>query len=264
MTRIAPIFVSHGAPDLLLRATGAHAFLATLSRELERPRAILVASAHWATRAPALDVSDRPRTIHDFSGFGEELERAEYPAPGAPDVAREALALLRDAGFEAEERTRGLDHGAWVPLALAWPTADVPVAQIALQPHLGATHHVRMGRALEPLTREGVLVLGSGGATHNLRDLSRPDSAPPEWARAFDAWLDDVLERGDEAALVDYRERAPFAARNHPTEEHFFPLHVAFGAAGASAKGVRMHESFDYGSLSMSAYRFEARSSGSS
>lgn len=250
------VFVSHGAPSLLLEDAPARTFLAGLGAEFPKPRAILCVSAHWTTRAPRVDVSTSPETIHDFGGFPDELYARRYPAPGSPELARDVVKRLASAGVPAETSERGLDHGAWVPLELAYPAADVPVVQLALQPHLGAAHHVALGRALEGLRKEGVLVLGSGGATHNLGALGAGDR-PPAWARAFDDWLVECVERGDERELTLYRTLAPEAARNHPTEEHLLPLHVAFGAAGAGARGRAMHRSFTWSSLSMTAFRFD-------
>lgn len=255
--RLPVFFVSHGAPSLLLEDAPVRTFLAGLARDLPRPRAVLCVSAHWSTRAPSIDVSTAPETIHDFGGFPEELYRMRYSAKGAPELALDLVKRLKSAGFEAESSTRGLDHGAWVPLKLIYPEADVPVVQLALQPRLGAAHHVALGRAIEDLRREGVLVLGSGGATHNLGELGQGDRAP-DWVRNFDAWLVDRVERGDERELVEYRKLAPEAARNHPTEEHLFPLHVAFGAAGRGATAKAIHRSVTHGSLAMTAFRFDA------
>ncbi len=257
----APLFVSHGAPTLVLDDVPARHALAELFAPSSKPAAIVVASAHWTTRAPRVDSSSTPRTIHDFSGFAPELYRVRYPAPGAPQLAARVVDALRSAGFEAELESRGLDHGAWVPLKLAAPLADVPVFQLSLQPHLGAAHHFKLGQALAPLAYDDVLVLGSGSATHNLGELARPDAPPPAWVREFDEWLDATLARGDVKALVDYRVRAPHAARNHPTEEHFFPLLVALGAAGPTPRPRKLHSSFTFGVLSMAAFAFEGQPS---
>lgn len=253
------IFVSHGAPTLIGEDVPARDFLAGLGRGLPRPKAILVVSAHWETPAPCVTTASRPETIHDFHGFPEDLYRLQYPAPGAPETALRAVELLRAAGFAAAaDPERGLDHGAWVPLRLAYPEADIPVTQLSIQPAEGPLHHVALGRALAPLRAENVLVLASGGATHNLRELAwNSPAAPPDWARAFDDWLAATLAAGDEAGLIDYRARAPHAVRAHPRDEHFLPLLVAFGAGGAGARGTRLHAGFTHGSLSMAAFRFE-------
>lgn len=260
----ASYFVGHGAPTLPLQDIPAREFLRGLGRRIDaahgRPPAVLCVSAHWETATPAVSIAARPETIHDFYGFPDELYRVQYAASGAPDMAERAARALESAGFACRrDPAQGLDHGAWVPLSLMWPDADVAVAQIAIQPQLGPAHHVALGRALAPLAAEGVLILASGGAVHNLREIFRPGDVvteTPGWARAFDDWLADRLAHGDEAALTDYRRQAPSAARAHPRDEHLIPLFVALGAAGPGARGAAIHRSFDFGSLSMAAYRF--------
>lgn len=257
-TRQSPLFLSHGAPSLILEDVPARTFLEGLfAGATARPRALVVASAHWLTNEPAVDGSRAPRTIHDFSGFPPQLSRIRYPAPGDPVLAGEVAAEFARHGLAAQIVERGLDHGAWVPLVLALPDATVPVLQVSLQPHRGAAHHLRLGRALARFRDEGVLVVGSGSATHDLGSLAPPGSGTPAWVRAFDDWLVDAVERGDEEALVEYRRRAPFAERNHPTEEHFLPLLVALGAAGPGARGRVLHRSTTYGVLAMSAFEFD-------
>lgn len=255
---IAPLFVSHGAPTLLGEDVPARAFLARLGGSTGRPSAVLAVSAHWETAAPSASTAERPETIHDFYGFPRELYAHQYPAPGAPALAERAVRLLRDAGIDAAlDSRRGLDHGAWVPLTLMYREADIPVTQLSIQPELGPAHHLNMGRALEALTSDDVLVLASGSATHNLRALAwGGDEKPAPWAKAFDDWLAERLAAGDAEALVDYRRQAPSAAVAHPRDEHFLPLFVAFGAAGNRARGERIHASFTHGSLSMAAFRF--------
>ncbi len=258
MTALPAIFVSHGSPTLPLDDIPARAFLRGLGASLPAPKAILVASAHWETAAPAVSLATKPETVHDFHGFPRELYALSYPAPGAPDVAKQAAGLLDAAGIPTlGDPAQGLDHGAWVPLMLAWPKADIPVAQIAIQPQLGPAHHIAMGRALASLREEGVLIVGSGGAVHNLRALAWQGSdAIDPWAREFDDWLTANLEAGDEAALADYRARAPHARQSHPRDEHLIPVFLAYGAGGKGAKGTRIHSSFTMGALSMSAYSF--------
>jgi len=248
------IFVSHGAPTLILDDVPARAFLASLGRQLPRPKAIIAVSAHWDTDVPAVSLARKPETIHDFYGFPEALYRLHYNAPGAPELA-ERVAKLTGA---AHDPHRGLDHGAWVPAMLGWPEADVPIFQLSVQPEESPAHHIALGRKLECLREEVVLVMGSGSATHNLRALVRGggELEPEPWAKAFDDWLAETLEKGDEAALADYRAQAPYAREAHPTDEHFLPLHVAYGAAGEGAHGRALHRSFTLGNLSMASYAF--------
>jgi 4,5-DOPA dioxygenase extradiol len=249
------LFLSHGPPSLLLEDTPARTFLERLGPQLGRPRAVLCVSAHWTTRTPAADSSARPSTIHDFSGFSPELHATQYPAPGTPELAREAASAITAAGMQCTLVERGLDHGAWVPLMALFPAADVPVFQVAVQPALGARHHWQLGRALAPLREQQVLVLGSGNATHNLHEIA-PDTEAPSWVREFDDWLVRTLDNSDIDALLDYRRRAPAAERNHPTEEHFLPLVVAMAAAGDGAVARTLHRSYQWHSLSMAAFAF--------
>jgi 4,5-DOPA dioxygenase extradiol len=261
MVTFPSIFVSHGSPTLpLTPEVPAHAFLSNLGATLGRPAAILCISAHWETRDPAVSTAPKPETIHDFYGFPAPLYRIRHPAPGAVELAGQARRNIEDAGFAcAEDPSRGLDHGAWVPLMLMYPEADVRTAQLSVQMPRGPQHHIALGRALAPLRQEGVLVIGSGGATHNLGEFrGQPADAPPApHVVAFDAWLAQAAEAGDEATLVDYRRTAPEALRLHPREEHFLPFFVAFGAGGPGAKGRRLHQSFTHGVLSMAAFAFD-------
>jgi 4,5-DOPA dioxygenase extradiol len=258
MKMLPSIYLSHGSPMLALTDVPARDFLRGLAGLIERPTAILVASAHWDTEVPEVTSVGVNETIHDFYGFPPELYRLRYAAPGAPALAERVAALLRAGGFGAEiDHARGLDHGAWAPLMLAFPAADIPVVQLSLQTHLGPAHHWRLGRALAPLRQEGVLVLGSGSFTHNLGELRRGDDGPePRWVTDFARWFDAALKEGRMDDLVHYRERAPEAARNHPTDEHLLPIYVALGAAGAHARAERLHASATNWSLRMDAYAF--------
>lgn len=260
MSVLPTFFISHGSPMHAVEPGDAADAWRALATSIPRPRAILIASAHWETGLPMLTGRDRLETIHDFSGFPDELYRIRYDAPGAPEIASRALELLRDAGYTAAiDGCRGIDHGAWVPLRYMYPDRDVPVAQISVQPALGTAHHLRLGEALAPLAEERVLVIGSGHVTHNLRDrfASRHDSQALDYVPKFAQWLNERIARDDREAVLDYRERAPGGARAHPTEEHFLPLFVAWGAAGPGARATRVLASIDGGALAMDAYRFD-------
>lgn len=262
--RLPALFLSHGAPDLLFSDAPARRFLEGLiGHFLERPRAIVVASAHWETEGVKVTGSAQPRTIHDFGGFGPELHAMNYPAAGAPDLAARIKILCEAAGIVCEiDPNRGLDHGAWVPLAMMVPQADIPVLQISLQTHLGPSHHTRLGEVLAPLRDEGVLIIGSGSYTHDLAETFRyrqdMHAQEPDWVRAFADWFDATLETRAYEHLLDYRTQAPYAAKNHPTEEHLLPLFVALGAAGRSDAIVKLHQSVTYGVLRMDAFAFGA------
>lgn len=255
-----PIFVSHGSPTLIFDDVPARDFLMQLGKALPRPKAILAVSAHWETLAPSITAAPAPSTIHDFGGFPEVMYQQQYPAPGDPALAARIKALLDGAGLPATlDPARGLDHGAWVPLKLAFPAADIPVLQLSLQTHLGPAHHLRLGEALRPLAEEGVLILGSGSLTHDLRSVSwRGPNAEPDWVKSFGDWVNQALAEGRVDDLVNYRSLAPNAARNHPTEEHFLPLFVALGAAGKGAHMARLHTSVTFSVLRMDAFEFAA------
>ncbi len=259
-SRLPTLFLSHGSPMHSVEPGDAGRAWASLGEALGKPAAVLIASAHWETDVPMVTGNPRPETIHDFGGFPRELYEIHYPAPGAPTLAARAFALLKQAGIAAGiDGCRGLDHGAWVPLRWMYPDADVPVVQLAVQPGRGTAHHVELGRALAPLRDENVLIVGSGHVTHNLRDWmqQRQRPQPQTYAGEFAAWLKSTLERSDTDALVRYRELAPGAVRAHPTDEHFLPLFVAWGAAGAGGRVERVVEGLDNGVLSMDSYLFD-------
>ena len=257
MSALPSIFISHGSPMHALQPGAAGEAWKTLGRRLPRPRAILIASAHWETSLPMLTGSAKPETIHDFYNFPEPLYRLRYPAPGAPEVAQRAQTLLQNAAIGASiDGCRGLDHGAWAPLLYAYPEHDVPVVQISVQPALGPRHHLQLGRTLRPLTGEGVLIVGSGHMTHNLRDWARGAGQEQAYAREFSEWVKQKLEQHDFDALVDYRSRSPQGARAHPTDEHFLPLFFALGAAPERTRPERVYDAIDSGVLAMDAYVF--------
>lgn len=224
-----------------------------IARDLPRPKAILIASAHWETDAPQVTGTAKPETIHDFYGFPKPLYEIQYPAKGDPELASRALALLKDFRATADP-ARGLDHGAWSPLLYMYPKADVPVVQVAVQTTLGTQHHLKVGRALAPLAKEGVLIIGSGHLTHNLRDRGNNGVAP--YARNFQAWVKERIDGHALAELADYRRLSPDGVRAHPTDEHFLPLYFALGAAREDYKAERLYDGIEMGALAMDAYRF--------
>jgi 4,5-DOPA dioxygenase extradiol len=261
MNRLPSLFVSHGSPMTAIEPGAVRDAWTALVRALPRPRAILIASAHWETQLPMLTGNPKPETIHDFGGFPDALYRLRYPAPGSPELAAEAVAALKDAGITAGiDGCRGLDHGAWVPLMHMYPDADLPVVQLSVQPARGAAHHLALGRALAPLAGRDVLIIGSGHVTHNLRDwmMHSRRPAPLPYVGAFADWLADRLAANDVEALSAWRERGPDAVRAHPSDEHFLPLLVAFGAAGGAPRATRVHRDIVGGALAMDAYRFDA------
>ena len=259
MQKLPTLFISHGSPMHAINAGAAGDVWAALANELPKPKAVLMVTAHWETNLPMLSGNAKPAMIYDFGGFPEALYKINYPAPGAPDIAAKAQALLKDAGITAGiDGCRGIDHGTWVPLLKMYPHADVPIVQLSVQTAMNPRHHYGVGRALAPLTRQGVLIVGSGHLTHNLRDWmqSRRQAAPAPYAPKFQRWVFDHLATHDVDALTRYRQDAPDAVRAHPTEEHFLPLFVALGAAGEDAEPKRVFAGFEGSALAMDAYRF--------
>jgi 4,5-DOPA dioxygenase extradiol len=232
------IFLAHGYP-LWSFDRARIADLNGWAQALPRPRAVLVISAHWEARPISLGAIETVPLVYDFSGFPEELYRFQYPAPGAPALASRVAALLTEAKlpFQREPR-RGLDHGAYVPLQMMYPEADVPILQISL-PSLEPVELLAVGRALAPLRAEGFLIVGSGFLTHNLRRFDpRPDAVTPPWAQEFDAWTAEGLARRDVDAVMQYRKRAPGVDIALPTHEHFAPVVVALGTSIDRAEAV--------------------------
>jgi 4,5-DOPA dioxygenase extradiol len=228
-TEMPVLFVAHGAPPLL-DDRGWIDELAGWARALPRPRAIVVVSAHWEARPVSIGAVTPLPLIYDFSGFPARFYRLQYAAPGAPEVAQRIRGLLAAADIACVDApARGLDHGTYIPLMCMYPSADIPVLQISL-PSQDPAELFAMGRALAPLRAEGVLVIGSGFLTHNLRAVSL--RATPAWASELDAWAADTIARRDVDALLDYRRRAPGVREALPTHEHFVPVIVAAGAAG--------------------------------
>jgi 4,5-DOPA dioxygenase extradiol len=258
MSPLPTLFLSHGSPMHATLASDAARAWTALGRAL-RPRAILIASAHWETAVPMVTGNPKPRTIHDFGGFPAELYEIQYLAAGAPELAAQTVALLKQAGLTGGiDGCRGLDHGAWVPLRHMYPAADIPVVQISVQPERGTAYHVELGRALAPLADDNVLIIGSGHATHNLGDwiANRGQGEPLPYAVAFSQWLENSLAAHDERALLQYRDEAPSAPRAHPTEEHFLPLFVAYGAGGAKPTLERVVDGYENGALSRDSFLF--------
>lgn len=252
----SPLFVSHGAPSIILDECPTRDFLLQLGNNVGRPKGIVSVSAHWTTPEPRVTMHPQPGTIYDFGGFADELHSMTYPASGDPVLAKRVLTLLRAEGIDGDkDMSRGFDHGAWVPLKLMYPQADIPVIQLSVQPHKSPAYHVAIGKALQPLLNEEILILASGSATHNLRDFfgRALDAEPLPYAHDFVEWLKKVVVDGRTEELLDYEKCAPHAVKNHPTPEHFLPLFVALGAGG-SGNGRLLHDAYTYGAISMAAF----------
>jgi 4,5-DOPA dioxygenase extradiol len=254
------LFVGHGNPMNAVEDNRWSRALRALAKDLPRPRAILAVSAHWYVDGTYTTGDARPETIHDFAGFPESLFRVRYPAPGDPTLAARVAGLLAGRGAAVTE-SWGLDHGTWSVLVHLVPAADVPVVQLSLDADLGPAEHLAIGRALAPLRDEGVLVLASGNATHDLRHAfgawRRGETAPPEWALAFDEGIARALERGDADHLVRALSTEE-GRRSHPTPDHYLPLLYAAGAADGRDRVTFPVTGFDMSSLSMRTVRFDA------
>lgn len=261
MSRLPAVFISHGSPMLAIEPGPAVAVWRELAATLPRPRAILMVSAHWGTLQPALTANPQPPTIHDFGGFPEALYQLDYPAPGDAGLASQAQQLLAGAGFSATlNPSRGLDHGAWVPLRSMYPDADIPVVQLAVQPRENAAHHFALGQALTTLRDAGVLIIASGSLTHNLWDIEpgvdEHDPRVPAYVKAFQSWMAERIATADSRGAFDWSESGPGGRRSHPSDEHLLPLFVAWGA-GAGGTPTRLHQGIAEGALAMDIYRFD-------
>ena len=257
MARLPSLFVSHGAPTFAIDPGLAGPRLAALGRSLPRPQAVLVVSPHWMTPTPRVGTTAQPATIHDFGGFDPALYRIGYPASGHPRLAQRTVERLQQAGWTAQaDERRGLDHGAWVPLLHLYPDADVPAFQVSLPSRLDADRAWALGEALAPLADEGVLVVGSGSLTHNLEEFRIGHGDDEAYVAAFAAWVREAVEQGDAARLRRTLDDAPHARRAHPTPEHFWPLLVAAGAAGAMRPAQVIEGGIVHGMLAMDSYGF--------
>ena len=260
--RLPVIFIGHGSPMNALHDNPFTRQLRQWGAALPRPKAILSVSAHWLTPGvTAVGVQERPRTIHDFGGFPPELHALQYPAPGAPALAREAARKLRSTPVTATGDW-GLDHGTWTVLHHLYPNADVPVFQLSIDYDKPGPFHLALGRELTALRELGVLILGSGNVVHNLRatDRGTPDgpSASRPWAAAFDRAVQRALEQRDDRALANYTALDMSAAMAVPTPDHYFPLLYSVGAARADEPARTVFEGFQSGTLSMRCIQFGA------
>ena len=260
--RVPALFVSHGAPLFAMEAGSTGPALAHWGQALRKDfadlRGVVVMSPHWMAPTPWVMTSAQPATWHDFGGFPPALYALQYPAPGSPALAHEVIALLQSAGMAAQgDAERPFDHGAWVPLMHLFAQADLPVVQVALPSQAGPAEVYAMGVALRSLRQSGVLVMGSGSMTHNLREFFGGEREPAPYVLEFSRWIEDTLLRGDLAALLDYRRRAPHAARAHPTDDHFLPLFFALGAAGDDLRPDYLSREVMYGVLAMDAFALQ-------
>ena len=233
----------------------AHHFLKELPQKYEKPKAIIVISAHWELEDIKITSGAQHETIYDFAGFQPELYHKIYPAKGDPALARDMQRRIASVLPVELDSTRGLDHGAWVPLSLMYPAADIPVVQLSIHETESPEYHYRLGQAIKPLRDEGVMIIGSGSTTHNLPEMIRDYRAdqPPDWVATFNEWLADKILTDDADALFQYKTHA-YGLRNHPTADHISPLFTALGAGDGGTGTSRLHQSYTYGVLAMDIY----------
>ncbi len=255
MPKLPVIFISHGPPKVAIKPCPVQHFLKQLGRELPRPLAILSISAHWESVDPLVTLGKHPGIIYDFGGPAA-LKSVTYDLPGAPDLADKVISTLQGRQIPAKGLLRGFDHGTWIPLKLIYPEADIPTVQLSIQTETTPGHHYRLGRHLASLREEGVLIMASGGAVHNLAEIGQYESnqEPPAYVRRFDAWLEEAIINRQIDVLLDYQRRGPEARRCHPyPAEHLLPIFVALGTAGPDP-ARKIHDSFMLDTLSMAAY----------
>jgi 4,5-DOPA dioxygenase extradiol len=259
---VAPtFFISHGSPLVALDADEYPQALRAFGNGVASAPALVVVSAHWETHGGVrVTASPTPPLIYDFGGFPEPLYQLTYPCPGQPALAQRIVSLLSAAGIPSvADAERGLDHGTWVPLRLALPSARMPVVQVSLPRGASAADVAKMGEALRPLRSEGVLLMGSGSVTHNLRRLDFHNKAAPveSWARAFDNWVAERLAARDFPGMREWLS-APNAQLAHPTPEHLLPLYFVLGAALPEDRVHHVFEGFHHATLSMRSFTLRA------
>lgn len=248
------LFLGHGSPMNAIEDNVWSRGFRALGGELPKPGAILCVSAHWYVGGRFVTAMEKPRTIHDFGGFPQELFRIAYPAPGSPSLASRVMDLLAGFGVGADHQW-GLDHGTWSVLRHLYPDADVPVVQLSIDAGLEPEEHLKVGEALAALSGEGVMVVGSGNVVHNLGDafsrMMRGDETTPEWAEKFDGLVEHAVLDGDNAALAEACT-TPLGEVAHPTPDHYLPLLYCAGAGRGRSVSFPL-TGFSLGSLSMRA-----------
>jgi 4,5-DOPA dioxygenase extradiol len=254
---ISPIFVGHGSPMMALQDTACTQFLLEYGKKLS-PKAIVIFTAHWETEVLTISsTNDVYETIYDFRGFPDELFQLKYPAKGDVALAQSIAERFQAKGIPVQlDSTRGLDHGSWVPLLRMFPTPEVPVIQISVNPYLPPAEQYRIGEALRGLDQEDILIIGSGATVHNLRALNWDATEPDAWAVAFDDWLAANMEAKNLEALFNYATEAPNAKMAVPRPEHFIPLYIAMGSGDPERPVQIIHRSYEVGSLSYLAVSF--------
>ncbi|MBE3674879.1 DODA-type extradiol aromatic ring-opening family dioxygenase [Pseudoalteromonas distincta] len=252
------LFISHGSPMMAVQQSATSDFLTSLAQTLSKPRAIVVFSAHFDEAHDIVITSgDAPHTIHDFYNFPKPLYEIQYPAPGDPKLANTICEYFYKAGIKTVQNAdQGWDHGVWIPLRLMYPRANIPIVQVSINTRLGAQAMYKYGQLLAPLRSDNVLIIGSGGISHNLREIFKNPATPNrvQMVNEFTHWVEQTLLAHDTPALLNYLTQAPHVLFNHPTQEHFLPLFAAMGAGGTQVEKIFSDIEMDI--LALDAYKF--------
>ncbi|MBP1153885.1 MULTISPECIES: class III extradiol ring-cleavage dioxygenase [unclassified Paenibacillus] len=250
-------FMAHGTPTLVTENHPYTRFIKNLGRTLPAPAGIVIWSAHWESQTQRISGAARLETIKDFWGFPEELYEWSYPAKGNIMLSLDIQGMLSEDGIHCDiDDQRGLDHGAWSLLSLMYPQADIPIVSMSVNARLVPEEQYRIGKALMDLRRDGYLLIGSGGTTHNLSKLNWTHDKLEAWALTFDEWLAERILVWDLEALFDYERQAPHASLAVPTKEHFAPLLISMGAADEKRKATLLHQQYQYGTLGLNCWMF--------
>lgn len=256
-SRLPAYFIAHGAPTLVLENNRYTAHIKKIAARHPKPSAVVIFSAHWESGVQMIGGAAQYSTIHDFYGFPAEMYEIQYRAIGKPALADKVKDLLTKAGIPSEIDTkRGLDHGSWVLLRLMYPDADIPVVAMSVNPHAKSEELYAVGKAIASLRDENVLILGSGGTSHNLGKLYFGMKEPAPWAFKFEQWITDVTTKWNTKDLFQYDTLAPHAKDAVPTAEHFAPFLVAMGAGDVEKQAEQEYKDFQAGSLSLITWKF--------
>ncbi|MFL3650122.1 MAG: DODA-type extradiol aromatic ring-opening family dioxygenase [Pseudoalteromonas sp.] len=257
------LFISHGSPIMAIKQSATSDFLTSLGKTLKTPSAIVIFSAHFdmahdeAAHNIVITAGNAPESIHDFYNFPAHMYNIKYPAPGEPSLANDIAARFKDKGIEAElNASQGWDHGVWIPLRLMYPQANIPIVQVSINTRLGAKAMYEFGQLLAPLREQNILIIGSGGISHNLPEIFKKPSTPNrvQMVNEFTQWVEQTLLAQDTPALLNYLADAPHVLFNHPTQEHFLPLFAAMGAGGKQVE--KLFSDIEMDILALDAYKF--------
>jgi len=256
--KMPAFFISHGAPTLVIEKNEYTDHLKALPNTFPRPKAIVIFSAHWDSYIQKISNVYQYSTIYDFYGFPDELYKMTYPAYGDYNLAKEIQGLFAANGIPSKlDESRGLDHGAWSVLKIMYPDADIPVIALSVDSKLGLDALYNIGKSLAPLREKGILIIGSGGTVHNLMEVDWDTFGPDKWAVDFDKWIEKRILDWNTSELFEYRKQAPYARKAVPTAEHFVPLILAMGAGDTTRKPSLLYRNYQFGSLSLSTWRFD-------